>query len=158
MLLLMCRLKPQRQQHSRLWLPMASSSPTQAPTPTPTPSENDSTIPESDEAAVGTGIRDIAVGSGGRLAGGTFESEKSRPVKGWGAGDKTGRTSERKNSDETSHGSGSRRSRNSRVKSSADGRIRLKWGLDVDIPVRVLFVWGGGTFRATAGVESALFC
>lgn len=71
------------------------------------------------------------------MAGGTFESdtaEKTRPVLGWGAGDETGRAPERKDSDETSYGSGNR---SSGVKGSTEGRIRLKWGLDVDIPVRV---------------------
>lgn len=111
-----------------------------------------------------TGTGDAAVGSGGRLAGGTFESDaagKSRPVMGWGAGDESWRTSERKNSDETSYGSGDRgRGRSSDVKGSADGRLRLKWGLDVDIPVRILFVSGGrrGLSQPQLVEGSALFC
>lgn len=137
---LTCRLELQRHQRSHLWRPLAATSPTQAPTPTPTPSENGSTGAESDEAAMGTGTGNVVVGSGGRLAGGTFQSDKagkSRPVTTWGAGDEAGKTSERKSSDETSFGSGNRRSRSSGVKGSAEGRIRLKWGLDVDIPVRI---------------------
>eukprot|EP00752_Nemacystus_decipiens_P005501 g4979.t1 len=132
------RLKLQRQQRSRLWLPLASSSSTQAPTPTPTPSENGNNGAESDDAAVETGIVDAAVGSGGRLAGGTFESGtagRSRPVLGWGAGDEAGRTSEQENFDEASHGSGDRQSHSSGMKGRTEGRLRLKWGLDIDIPV-----------------------
>lgn len=139
-LLFTCRHRLRRQQHSRLWLPLGSSSPAQAPTPTPTPQENDGAGTESDEAATGSDAEDAAVGSGGRLAGGTFESgtvKKARPVFGRGAGDET---SERKNFDESRYGSGSRRSRGSGVKSSGQGRLRLKWGLDVDVPVRTLFV------------------
>lgn len=157
LLIFTCRLKYQRQWRSRLWLPLASSSPTEAPTPTPTPSENeDDTGARSAEAAVGVGNGDVAVGSGGRLAGGTFKSgaaNQTQPGLGWGAGDET----ESKNSKETSYGSGSHRRRGMGVKNSADGRIRVKWGLDVDVRVRVSFALVGD-FTAAAGAASDLFC
>lgn len=161
LVVLTCRLQLRCQQRSRSWLPLASSPPTQTPTPTPTPSENGSTGAENAEAAAEIDIGDVAVGSGGRLAGGTFEpdsAEKPRPVLGWRAGDEAGRTSERKSSDETIYDNGNRRSRSSGVKGGAEGRIRLKWGLDVDIPVRMFFVWGGGDFIAAVGVKRALLC
>ncbi|CAN0336374.1 unnamed protein product [Pylaiella littoralis] len=127
------RQMSQHQRRSGLWLPLASSPmptpiPSTPPTPTPTPMGNDRT-PASGESA--------GVKSDQRMAGGKVEADASAqgsgPLLRRGAGEKAVQPPRGRDSYSIDGGGGS--SSSSGVKSSTGGRIRLKWGLDVDIPV-----------------------
>ncbi|CAM9339298.1 unnamed protein product [Ectocarpus sp. 12 AP-2014] len=119
--------------YGRLWLPLASSA-TPTPTPPPASIESDGTAAKGDGAPASSS-NEVAsdesrpVGSGGRVAGDMFEfgtnRRTGRPALGRDEAYKTARPSK----DESSG--------RSRRRSSAPGRLRLKWGVDLDIPVPV---------------------
>ncbi|CAM9783350.1 unnamed protein product, partial [Ectocarpus fasciculatus] len=119
--------------YGRLWLPLASSA---TPTPTPTPASiaTDGTAAKGDGAPASSS-NEVAsdesppVGSGGRVAGDVFE---------FGTNGRTGRPALRRDEAyKTARPSKDESSDRSRRKSSAPGRLRLKWGVDLDIPVPV---------------------